>query len=450
MALNLIKMKTRPKMVTALMETFGFGLTLASIVAALMMVVAALAVFWIFRALPPHTLVMTTGPEGSSFRRIAEQYQKKLADRGVTLRIVTSQGSLENLQRLKSSDSGVDVGFVQSGQVGDTSPSNLISLGSISYQPLLVFYRSTTKLVHLSDLAGKRLAVGAEGSGSRALALTLLQANDIVPGGATTFLDLDADAAASALIDGKVDAVFLMGDSAPAATMRKLLRADGVNLFSFKQADAYVRRFAYLNKVELPEGAIDLAKNLPAEDIELVAPTVQLVARQGLHPALSDLLLEAAKDIHGRATILQKRGEFPAPLVQDIKISRDAARFYKSGVGYLEQMGGPFWLSSLLERVLVVFVPVLLVLIPTVRFFPTVYRLTNRLKIFRCYRPLLQLERQALGDPTPEQRTAMLKRLDEIEEMVNRLRMPASFADQFYELRGHIAFVRRRICPEKA
>lgn len=446
----MLKFNTRPKMVTALMETFGLSLVLASVIAALLLLVGLVAVFWIFQALPPRTLVMSTGPAGSSFQRIGEMYQQKLAERGVTLKLVPSQGSFENLQRLKAPQGGGDVGFVQSGQAGDNPPSEVMSLGSVSFQPLLIFYRGPAKLDRLSELAGKRLAVGAEGSGSRALATALLQANEIAPGGTTTFVNLDADAAATALVDNKVDAVFLMGDSAPVATMRKLLRADGVRLFSFKQADAYVRRFAYLNKVELPEGAIDLGKDLPADNVELVAPTVQLVARKGLHPALSDLLLETATEVHGRATMIQKRGEFPAPLAQDFKISPDATRFYKSGVGYIERMGGPFWLSSLLERVVVVIVPALLVLIPTVRFFPTIYRITNRLKIFRCYRPLLQLERESLGNPTPEQRAAMLKRLDEIEEMVNRLRMPASFADQFYELRGHIAFVRRRIVPEQS
>lgn len=443
-------MKTRPKMVTALMETFGFSLTIASMVAALLALLAVLAAVWVFEALPPRTIVLTSGPEGSSFQRVAELYRKRLAEDGVALKILPSQGSLENLQRLRSGDAGADVGFVQGGQAGDIPSANqdLMSLGSVSYQPLMIFYRSAHRMDRLSELAGKRLAVGPEGSGSRALALALLQANEIESGTATSFLDLDADAAAVALLDNKVDAVFLMGDSAPVATMRKLLRADGVRLYSFRQADAYVRRFAYLNKVELPEGSIDLGKDLPPEDVELVAPTVELIARKGLHPALSDVLLQAAQDIHGRATILQKRGEFPAALEHEIKISPDAARFYKSGRGFIDRLGGPFWLSSLLERVVVVIVPALLVLIPTARMLPIAYRLRNQLKIYRCYRPLLQLERQAADNPTSEQREAMLKRLDEVEEMVNGLRMPASFADQFYDLRGHIVLVRRRIAPE--
>jgi hypothetical protein len=236
-----------------------------------------------------------------------------------------------------------------------------------------------------------------------------------------------------------------MGDSASRQTLRALLRSPEINLYAFTQADAYSRRFAYLNKMELPEGSIDLEKDLPAQDIALVGPTVELVARTGLHPALSDLLLQVAQEVHGKAGLLQNRGEFPAPLEHEFKISDDALRYYRSGKGLLYRTVHSFWLASLLNRILVVFVPILLVLYPTIRLLPVAYRWRIQLRIYRCYRPLLHLEREASGTLTSEQEQELVRRLDEIEKAVNGLRVPAYFADQFYGLRGYLAFVRARL-----
>jgi TRAP-type uncharacterized transport system substrate-binding protein len=431
-------------MVSALMETFGLSLSVAFVVAGLIVLMGVATLVWLVQSAPPRTLVLTGGPPGSSFQRFAEQYEKILASNGVKLTVLPSKGSLENLQRLSDPKSGVDIGFVQGGLAEGAVLENLVSLGSVSYQPLWVFYRSTKRISRLSELAGQRIAVGAVGSGTRALAMTLLQTNGIT-GEPTKLVDLDAEAAAAGLMEGKIDAVFLMGDSAPINTLRTLIRAPEIQIFAVSQADAYVRRYGYLNKILLPTGSIDFGKNLPAQDITLIGPTVEFIARKGLHPALSDLLLEVAQEVHGKSSLLQKRGEFPAPLEHEFQISEDAARYYKSGKGLISRTVQSFWLASLLNRILVAIVPIILVVVPAVRFLPLAYRWSIQLKIYRCYRPLLMLEREATGRLTAEQEEAMRLRLDEIEQAVNQLRVPASFADQFYALRGHLAFVRRRI-----
>jgi len=439
-----LKRMSRPHLVAALVETFGLNPALAFGVVLLTSLVGIFAVFWFFWSAPQKIVVLTSGPAGSTFQRFADSYAKILATKGVTLQVLPSQGSLDNLQRLRSSQSNVDVGFVQGGLAEGTDLSNLVSLGSVAHEPLWLFYRSPKRIDRLAELAGLRIAVGPLGSGTRSLALTLLQANGIT-GTQAVFVDLDTEAAATALLNGKLDAVFLMGDSAPIQTLRSLVRSPDVQAFTFAQADAYVRRYAYLDRMELPEGSIDLGKNLPAQDIVLIGPTVELVARKGLHPALSDLLLEAARQVHGKAGLLQKRGEFPAPLEHEFTISSDALRYYKSGKGFVYSSVESFWLASLLNRILVVFVPTLLVLIPAVRLLPILYKWRIRLQIYRRYRPLLRLERDAAGPLTRDKVQELLQRLDKIEEAVNRLKVPASFGDQFYGLRCHIAFVRDRL-----
>jgi TRAP-type uncharacterized transport system substrate-binding protein len=423
-------------------ETFGLGRAAALSTILLISVVVLAAAFWFVKSAPPSNIVISSGPTGSIFQTNAEKYRVILARNHVKLTIVPSHGSMENLQRLDDPSFHVDIGFVQGGVTNDVHFDRLESLGSISYQPLLVFYRGTGTVETLAELSGKRLAIGTEGSGTRLLALSLLAANGIEPGGATTLTNLEAEAASNALLKDAVDAVFLMGDSASPQVMRQLLRSPQIQLMNFAQADGYTRRIRYLNKLEMPRGSIDFGKNLPARDINLIGPTVELLARADLHPAIIDLVLEAAREVHGRASLMQRRGEFPAPLEHDFEISPEALRYYKSGKGFLYRHL-PFWIASLVNRILVVIVPAIVLLIPALRVIPTLLRLRVKLRLYRWYRVLLLLDRELLVE-SPN-REDFLKRLDEIEKAVNKMKVPASFADQFYGLRGHINFVRQRL-----
>jgi TRAP-type uncharacterized transport system substrate-binding protein len=396
------------------------------------------------RPAPPDSITITTGADGSTFRIAADKYRNILARNGITLKILPSQGSLENLKRLNDPSSQVDVGFVQGGVAGDVRVDGLVSLGSVFYEPLAVFYRSARPVYRLSQFGGKRLAIGAEGSGTYALASTLLNANGIESDGRTALLDLSGEDAARALTEHRIDAAFLMGDSATPPVMRKLLLTPGIRLFNFTQAEAYERRFPYLTRLELPMGALDLGKNSPAQNLYLIAPTVELVARDNLHPAISDLLIEAAREVHGGATLLQRAGEFPAPLGHEFRISDDATRYYKSGKSFLYRIL-PFWLASLTDRAAVLLVPIIVLLLPGLRLVPSLYQWRVKARIYRWYGALIGLERDALRNSAPERRKEMLKRLDDIENGVNNMKMPLTFADQFYVLREHIKFVRDRL-----
>jgi len=431
------------RVLTLFTETFGFGRAAALSTIFFIGLVTLSAAFWFVKSAPHSNIIITSGPQGSLFQTNAEKYRVILARNHVKLTILPSHGSMENLQRLGDPSFRVDIGFVQGGVTNGADFERLVSLGSISYQPLLVFYRGTTTVDILSELSGKRIAIGPEGSGARLLALTLLAANGIEPGGASTLTNLDAGEAADALLKGGVDAVFLMGDSASPQVMRQLLRNPQIQLMNFVQADGYTRRIRYLNKLDLPRGSIDFGKNLPAHDVNLIGPTVELIARDDLHPAICDLLLEAAQEVHGKASLMQRRGEFPAPLEHDFPISSEASRFYKSGKGFLYRHM-PFWIASLVNRILVVIVPAIVLLIPALRLIPTLLQLRVKLRLYRWYRALLLLDKELLAN-SPGNRKEFLKRLDDIETAVNKMKVPASFADQFYGLRGHINFVRQRL-----
>lgn len=428
-----------------LAEMFGFSPIVSLSVLAFFGLIVLFAVFWFFHSAPPKTIVMTSGDDGTRFQRSAERYAKILARSGVTLKILKSEGSLENLKRLEDPAFKVDVGFVQAGVSKGEKTGNLVSLGSMFYEPLFIFYRDKKPLDVLSQFKGKRLAIGEDGTGTQVLALELLKRNGIEPGGPTTLLEIDDDEAAEALLEGLIDAAFMMSDSASSRLVHDLMRKPGIRLFDFSQADAYTRRIGYLNKTVLPRGSIDFGKNIPDQDINLISPTVELIARADLHPALSDLLLEAATEVHSRAGLTNKRGEFPSPRENEYRISPDAVRYYKSGKSFLYRYM-PFQLASLLNRVAVVIVPTLLILIPGVRSLPKIYRWHMRLRIIRWYRALMILEKSMAAGPVQADRGEEIKRrLEHIEHAVNKMKVPASFADQFYDLRMNIDFVRAKL-----
>ena len=436
----------RPKFVTALIETFGLSPWLATAVMLFLIGLGAAAVAWVWFSAPPRTLTLTAGPEGSSFQRYAANYQKALAEEGITLKIESSGGSRDNLTRLQTKDSGVDLAFVQGGLVGENPPPGVVSLGSIAYQPLWIFYRGTAKITRLSEFAGKRLGIGAPGSGVQSFARALLGANGIT-GSPTTLVEQPTEAASKAFQAGQLDVLFMMGDSAPMQLLRTFLRAPDIQVYSFTQTDAYLRKLSALNlnKIVIPQGGFDLGQNLPAQDVVLLGPGVELLARRGLNSAVSDLLLDIAQKIHGRAGLFAKRGEFPAPLKREFPLSEDAVRYYKSGQSITYTLVDSFWVANLINRLLVAIVPFFLVLIPAIRFLPVAYRWSVQIRFYRCYRPLMQLERDAQSPLSPALGAELLERLAAIEVDVGKLKVPASFASQFYDLRAHVNYVRTRL-----
>ena len=434
--------------VRAGLTVVGKGLPISiGLLLAISLVVGVVA-FAFLNSAPPTTLTMASGPDGSAFRLSAEQYRKILAREGVTLKVLPSQGSRDNLARLSDPKSKVDVGFVVGGESAASGVSHLVSLGSLSYQPLMIFYRGKPKVL-LSEFKGERLDIGLEGSGASALAQTLLDANGIKAGDGTQVGHRDPQASIKALLAGKIDAVFAMSDATPTALLRELLHDENIHLFGFVQAEGYTHRITYLSRLTLPRGAIDFGEDIPAEDVSLIAPTVELIARDSLHPALSDLLLEAAREVHGRAGLYKKSGEFPAPVQHDFAISADATRYYASGRSFLYRTF-PFWIASLIERIAAIVVPMTIILVPGFKIAPAIFRWRVVSRIYRWYAVLQHIERDSYEAPLDAARCeGLLHRLAHVEAMVSKLNVPPAFGDLLYGLRGHIVVVRESLLARR-
>ena len=404
--------------------------------------------FWLaaqfIRPAPPDSLVMSTGAPGGAYEAFAARYKPILAAQGIELRERPSAGAVENLRRLLDPKEEVDVGMVQGGLGFGTDAEGLVSLGSFYHEPLWVFYRGKETLDQLVTLKGRRIAIGAEGSGTRRLALELLEASGVPQNDKrTTFVPISGLAAVAALAQGKVDAVFLVGPAQSGAVWSALYTPD-VRLMSFVQGEAYVRRFPYLARLVLPRGGIDLQRDIPAADVELVAPMATIVARDGTHPALIDLLLQAAVQVHGGAGLFQRPGEFPNARQVDFPLSKEADRFYKSGTR-LFQRYMPFWLATLIERTLVLLIPLVAIVLPVMRFAPVLYGWRARSRVYKWYGQLKFLERELDEDPAARSRADWLAELERIEDHVHRVATPLAFANLLYTLREHIALVEAKV-----
>jgi len=427
-----------------LQRLLGRSLFITVLVLAGVTLLACGLAFGFFNAAPPTTLTISSGPPDSAFARNAERYKAVLAKSGVTLKILPSEGSHQNLARLIDPKQAVDVGFVLSGEAGAAEAKHLVSLGSVAYQPLMIFYRGPQRTL-LSEFKGLHIDIGPEGSGTHTLALELLKANGIEPGDGTTFPDAPMEKSVQSLREGKVDALFAMGDSTSAAVLKQLLHTPGIRLYHVAQAEGYVRKFNDLTHLLLPRGGLDFGQDIPNEDVHLIGPTVELAAREGLHPALSDLLLEASREVNGKAGLFRRAGEFPRAQAHDLPLSEEANRWYTSGKSFLYR-SFPFWLASLITRILAVLVPLALVLIPGMKVVPVLWRWWMSSRIYRWYGVLQEIEHDARQPGLDAaRRGALLHRLAMVEASLSRTVVPPAFGDLLYHLRGHIEAVRKGV-----
>jgi TRAP-type uncharacterized transport system substrate-binding protein len=413
-----------------------------TVLPALLIIAGAFAVTLLFiKPAPPKKLVIAiAGDEGGS-RYYAKRYQEILKRNGIALEVRQTGGSLGSVKLLSGPDTGVDVAIVQSGTSSADESPHVVSLGSIAYTPLWVFYRKG-QIEDIGELKGRRIAVGTAESGTRALSLKLLAANaaDKPP---TELVELERQASIDQLKAGTIDAAFLVSP-AEAPSIKKLAGAGGIRLLSVSHADAYVHLYPFLSKLVLPRGVFDLAADVPDRDVVLLSPTANLLARDSLHPALAYLLLRAASEVHGAAGLLDKPREFPAPRETGFPQSPIATRYYQVGIPFLQRYL-PFWAAVLVDRLWVILLPFIAVVVPLGRIVPALYRWRVRSRVFRWYGRLKQIELQLEEGPGEDTLREMLQRLDETEQSVNRIQTPLAYADNLYFFREHVEVVRRRI-----
>ncbi len=389
---------------------------------------------------PPRTFTMATGGVDGAYHLYGQRYRDRLARDGITVELRNTAGSVENLALLRAGE--VDVALVQGGLAQPGDAELLEGLASLYHEPLWVFHTLGDALEDLRGLKGRHLAVGAEGSGTRAVALPLLARNGIDTVSAV-LRDTGGAAAVEALRGGVVDAAFFV--AAPSAPLvADLLRDPDVQLLGFARAPAYARTFDFLSQVTLVAGQVDLAAGVPERDVTLVAPTANLVASETFHPALVTLLLQAASEVHAAGDGFSEPGTFPSVKHIDLPVNDAARRYLTRGPPFLQRFL-PFWAATLIDRLAVMLVPLLTLLLPLFKVLPPTYRWRVRSRIYRWYRDLRRVEQRIFGGADAETAAWATGELDRIEREVAQIQVPLSYTDQLFNLRLHIRFVRREL-----
>jgi TRAP-type uncharacterized transport system substrate-binding protein len=405
-------------------------------------IIGFLVAFQFVDPAPPRNISMACGTPGGASCNFANEYRDFMAKEGVTLSLKTSAGAMENLELLQQENDGADVAFVQGGLASLVQDSELMSLGSLFYEPLWVFYRSDLLVDRPKDMKGMRLAVGEDGSGTKILTMKLLKLNGINSQN-SSILSVGYEKAAEQLAAGEVDVAFFVSTH-HATYVDRLLKLRAVTLLGIQRAEAYTFLHPYLYLLKLPEGVIDLEANIPSSTLKLVASTTELVAKNDLHPALVNLLMQAAAEVHETGTAFERRREFPSTEYLAFELSEEAENYFNSGPTFLQRYL-PFWVANYITRMKILLVPLVVVFYPLFKLVPLLYGWRMRSRIYRWYVELdsvdPDLHRDELGDSTKK----FLLKLDEIEDRVCKVTVPSAYSEGLYALRLHIGMLRGKL-----
>ncbi|MDO8440268.1 MAG: TAXI family TRAP transporter solute-binding subunit [Polaromonas sp.] len=413
---------------------------------------------------PPKRVTLATGPAQSAYEEFGKRYARLLAKDGIEVVLLPSEGSSANLQLLR--EGKADLGFVQGGtsEAGTGNDEQLESLGSLFVEPVWLFYREDAArkvtsqanvrsatpeardaadmgatLSTLTQLQGLRVNVGTPGSGVPNLMSKLLESNRIETS-ALKISQLEQTPATVAFLAGELDAIVFA--SAPESLMvQMLLQTPGVKLMDFAQSEAYSRRFAFLSPVVLPRGVVDLAANIPPQDVRLVAPTTTLLTRTGTHPALLQLFALAGNEIHGSAGWFKRAREYPNVKNNELPVAKEAERSIQAGAPLLQRYL-PFWVANLVERMWLVMGIIIAVLLPLSRIVPPLYEFRVRSRIFRWYGQLRDIEHRI---ESTGNNSALLEELNSLENRAEKISVPLSYTDELYALRSNIHLVRKKL-----
>jgi len=391
---------------------------------------------------PPSKVVMATAFKGASFEYYGRQYQEIFARSHVVLELRETAGAVENLKLLQDRNAGVQIAFVTGGLSDAKHTLAVLSLGTVYDQPFWIFYSANLQLDQLSQLKGKRIAVGPVGSATRYMAEQVLGKGG-VNSETAALLPFAGSAAERALKNGEVDAVWIVG--VPEATaVQSFLRDPNVRPMNFPMADAFTRVFPDLSRMTLPQGTVDIERVIPSTDVQLIGTKAKVLIRSDVHPEIVQLLLRTMKEVHGGSDLFHRSGEYPNGSDSEYPVAATAIEFYKNGPSFM-QRHLPLWLSVHVQRAIAVLVTGVAIGLPLLHFVPQTYNWMTRRRLFYWYAELRAVETSFESATSYKQLVQKLAEIEHIEDSLGKIHFPLTFADQVYTLRGHIDIVRQKI-----
>ena len=382
---------------------------------------------------PPSQITIATSPQGEHYHILGTRYQGILSGTDIKVDLRLTDGAKENLRLLNDANSGIQIGFMQGGISNSRLAPDLISLGRLDHQIFWLFYPTGETITDLTQLKGKRIGLGAEGSGDRTVCEKILAVAGITYDN-STLVTVPSEHVINNLDSGGIDAVFRTF-SPDSPILHTLLRGPQYRLMNFSEAEALTRIFPYLVRLVLPRGAIDLQRKLPIADTTLVATTNVLMVRKEVHPAIVDLLAIAISQAHSSPGLFHKVGEFPTETDPEYPMSQGARDFYKNGPSFLNWYL-PFWMTNYAQRVIAVLVAVIAIVVPVFNYVPKLFLWFIHDRIRRLYRRLRIVDNALLAGVAPSEMKALQAELESIVRAANIVPMRSS--ELFFELKSHI------------
>lgn len=388
---------------------------------------------------PKKELVIATGSKTGNYYTTALAYQALLQEEGIKVTILNSAGSVENLSLLK--EKKADIAFVQNGIAGNKH--NVELLASLYYEPLWIFYKNDNYTMdYVIQLIGKTIAIGKSQSGTEHLSRMILQDNGITPQN-TNIINLSTTQAKEKLIQGKIDGLFIVS-STQSSIIKALLEEPSINLLSIKRSKAYSQKYSFLESLNLYEGTIDLYKNLPDEDIRLLATTANLVVNSDVPEELIRILMKKVQFIHSSKTLFSQDNQFPNTSNTNLVINEEALKYLKDGDSFLEKIF-PYWIASNIDRLKILLIPILTLMFPLFKGVLPLYQWTMRSKIYRWYDQVNEID-QHIPTMSKEKQLQTIKDLEELKlEIQKETKVPLSFMGEYYNLIMHIDMICKKL-----
>ena len=409
------------------------------------LIAALFAGIWFILPQPPQTLTIVTGFPDGLYSQFANHLKIELAKEKITLQIRNTGGSVDNLALINDPNSGIDLAIVQSGVGDPVKYPELLSLAGIFYEPLWVWYRQPAfakeggALTQLSQLQGKRISIGNDGSGTQILSNAILKLNEI-NADLVKLEKLKPDESIEKLQKGELDVAFIVA-AGEAPILKKFYQIPGIRLMNFDQAEAYTRVLPYLDRIDIPRGIISIAHDQPKQDIRTIASTATLVARNDINPATVSLLLGTSYDILRNYSRLQKPGQFPSSKGLDFPMDMDAEIFLRDGPSFFYRHL-PFWGAVWVERFIKILIPLLIVLIPVFTYLPAIFNLSLKVKLSRLYKILKNIEKRS---NSPDNYLLLHTELLNLEKRIQQIKVSAMQSKEVYDLKAHVALVRHQL-----
>jgi uncharacterized protein len=386
-------------------------------------------------------ITIATGSIDGEYYNTALKYKEILEKQKVKVNILTSNGSMENIQFLN--DKKADIAFVQNGIDFLKKQTEIKAIASIYYEPLWIFYKNDEyKMDYLIQLITKRVSLGREKSGTEDLALKMLNDNGINNEN-TQLLNNSTAEAKDLLIKGEIDAMFIVS-SPNSKIIKELLENPDIKLFNFKRAKAYSRKYTFLESTPLYEGTIDLYRNLPSEDINLLSTTANLIVRNGFSDELTRLILKEIKKVHNKKELFEAANQFPNIENLTIDINEDADRYFTYGDTWLEKIF-PYWIASNIDRLSILLIPLITLMIPLSKGFFPLYRWSIRSKIYKWYEQIHKIDLITEYESQDKLQDCLAQITILKKEIKQETKVPLSYMGEYYDLIMHLELIISKI-----